>query len=489
MTEVYRFRSTKRLLCGDTSELERQTIFFASPEQLNDPMEGLRDMVWRGDKIVWTNLFKHYVFCLHQSYVILKILGKEEKLRADHIPILGRWDEPATPQMGELFDAAWKRTHQELGLSEMSGKIATVKREVRRDELLFYFRFVHLKVITIIQKVWVDKGLAPEEELSQLENTLHKLKPTVNSVFELVLQVEAELGNRSDVMFSALYRLSEWQRLKHTYNFRNAFSNTVTKNQQLLLLDFPSIYVDQLDKLLWPEWYAACFAKSYHNPSVWAHYGDGHAGVCLIFEAVESADGSSLELKRLTGRQSNSRGDYKEHWGYAPMYFHDVNYSERPATVDFFRNMGALPLPALMKLWYTDEKGHISDCAAHFSSDKEEESWREKHWGDFLHASTIKSKDWEYEQECRLILHGLLDSSLDNCRRTLTYKFGSLKGIIFGIRTPDRDKLDIIEIIQRKCLESGRSDFQFFQAYFSPEHADIRKEKIPVLGHLRTCLQ
>ncbi|MCY3994380.1 MAG: DUF2971 domain-containing protein [Caldilineaceae bacterium] len=478
MTEVYRFRSTRRLICGDTSELERQTIFFASPEQLNDPMEGLRDLVWRGDEIVWTNFFKHYVFCLHQSYVIFKILGSEEELRAGHIPILGRWDEPTTPQMGELFDDIWKRTHEELGLSELSGKLATVKREVRRDELLFYLRLIHLEVISIIQRAWADKGLAPEEELSQLESTFRKFKPAVNSVVELVLQVEAELGNRTDVMFSALYRLIEGQRLKHKYIFRDAFSNPVTKNQQLLLLDFPSIYVNQLDKLLWPEWYAACFAKSYHNPSVWAHYGDGHAGVCLIFEAVESADGSSLELKRLTGRQFNAKGDYKEHWSYAPMYFQDVSYSERPATIDFLRNMGVLPVPALMKLWYTDAKGHISDCATHFTSGKEEESWRGEHWKDFQRDISIKNKDWEYEQECRLILHGLLDSSLDECRRALTYKFDSLKGIIFGIRTSDQDKLNIIDVIQRKCQANERSDFQFFQAYFSPEHADIRKEEI-----------
>ena len=31
-------------------ELEKQTIYFASPEELNDPMEGLRDIVWDGDE-------------------------------------------------------------------------------------------------------------------------------------------------------------------------------------------------------------------------------------------------------------------------------------------------------------------------------------------------------------------------------------------------------------------------------------------------------
>ena len=69
MTEFFRFRSIEQLLGDKYQELERLTIYFASPEELNDPMEGFRDIVWSGDKIVWTNLFKHYVHCLFLTYV------------------------------------------------------------------------------------------------------------------------------------------------------------------------------------------------------------------------------------------------------------------------------------------------------------------------------------------------------------------------------------------------------------------------------------
>ena len=72
MAEFFRFRSIDALL-GKHQELKEQTIYFASPEELNDPMEGLRDLVWNGDKIVWTNFFKHYVFCLNRSYLMLNI--------------------------------------------------------------------------------------------------------------------------------------------------------------------------------------------------------------------------------------------------------------------------------------------------------------------------------------------------------------------------------------------------------------------------------
>ena len=61
MAEVFRFRNMDKLLGEEYQELEGQTIYFAGPEELNDPMEGFQDLVWCGDKIVWTNLVKHYI--------------------------------------------------------------------------------------------------------------------------------------------------------------------------------------------------------------------------------------------------------------------------------------------------------------------------------------------------------------------------------------------------------------------------------------------
>ena len=63
MQFLYRFRRTEQLL-GKDKELERQEIYFPSPEELNDPVEGFKDMFWLGDEIVWKNLIKHYLLCL-----------------------------------------------------------------------------------------------------------------------------------------------------------------------------------------------------------------------------------------------------------------------------------------------------------------------------------------------------------------------------------------------------------------------------------------
>ena len=55
--QVYRFRSMKYLLGDKYQELKKQEIYFPRLEQLNDPMEGFRDIFWRGDKIVWEIFF------------------------------------------------------------------------------------------------------------------------------------------------------------------------------------------------------------------------------------------------------------------------------------------------------------------------------------------------------------------------------------------------------------------------------------------------
>jgi hypothetical protein len=77
-TRLYRFRPLRRLL--DQNELLNQEIFFANPDNLNDPMEGFRDIFWQGDVIVWENLFRHYLLCLEWGYSIVSLGGEEEPL-------------------------------------------------------------------------------------------------------------------------------------------------------------------------------------------------------------------------------------------------------------------------------------------------------------------------------------------------------------------------------------------------------------------------
>ena len=456
-------------------ELERQTIYFASSEQLNDPMEGFRDIVWRGDRIVWTNLFKNYVYCLNWIYINFKILGDDVELRSSLNPAAARWHEPLTPQFGDLFDEVWDSVNDTLRLADLIEDILSLTGGVRRDELVFYLHSIHLKVLARIQEVYVNRGLSPETERPTHASLIGRSVLTEENFFELIAQLETEFEDFSRVTFSISSRMMAAQLLRHKYNLRTSGAQILGKNRQLLALDFPNLYVERLENMLWPSWYAACFTKGYHNSSVWGSYGDSHRGGCLIFETDDADESSALSLRQRVGWTSSRGQESKELWDFVPRVFRDISYSDKQGEVDFFRNIGRLPVPALMNLWYTDEAGNVSECATHVGPDMDYGSWMKRYWADFDRDIVLKSKDWDHEKECRLILHGLLDDTLDNCHRTLTYEFKSLKGVIFGIKTSDDDKVRIIEIVERKCRASNRTDFQFHQAYYSPEYGDIRK--------------
>ena len=478
MTEVYKFRSIEQLLGRRTEELKRQVIYFASPEQLNDPMEGFRDIVWTGDKIVWTNLFKHYVFCLHMTYFQVTLFGDQMELEAKHIPITGRWDEPPTPQMADVFDDIWNSMCGELDLLALIDNITNMKRDVRYSELQLFLSDIHLRAVAKIQEVHADHGLAPELEQPPNKYMVSKSILASTNYFEAIRKLETNNDDIAKISNSIAYKLMIWERLMHKYNVRNGSPLISERNLQILLSDFTNIYVEQLEKLLWPKWYVACFTKSYHNSSMWANYADGHKGVCLVFESSDAATGSSMGLKRITNRSLEPESHGKEDWSDVSMEFREVAYTNKLEHIDFFRNIGRLPAPAVMKLWYTDEFANVSNCATHMASDNDQARWRNTYWDNFERYITTKSTDWAYERESRLTLHALLEGSLDPQQRSFAYKFESLKGIIFGLRTSDEDKLKIIDVVQKKCRENKRSYFKLFQSYYSPEHGDFRRQEI-----------
>ncbi len=247
-----------------------------------------------------------------------------------------------------------------------------------------------------------------------------------------------------------------------------------------VILYFPILYVEQLSELLWPNWYAASFTKNPNNSSMWAHYGDQHKGACLIFDAEDIEGRDTIALNRIVGSYARRGGMTEAAWDFVPMQFQEMQYQEKHGEVNFFEHMGNLPQRSLIDLWCTDENGNFSNSASWLMRPGDESAWRERHWGAFDHNSTIKTSDWEYEQEYRLVLYTLLRDSLDKTARTLSYDFRSLKGIIFGVRMIEEHKQKIMEIIERKCRANNRMDFQFFQAYYSPEHGDIRRRELRI---------
>ena len=477
---VYRFRKIENLL-DKFQELEKQSIYFADPEELNDPMEGFRDTFWQGDKIVWTNFFKHYLYCLSQTFYSIKLIANSDAWDPEDIPVLGRWDQHPTPEVADLFNDICSRVFQKEELDECIIKIANINRKARYDEVLFYLQSIHFVALTEIQKALVKRGLAPESEQLFAEPPLGLRKLNEKSFFELIQ--ETKDGEFLDFSFTVTNELMSDGFLV-CKNYRSKFQSPLEENRQLVILDFPKVYLKQLvAKLLYPKWYAACFTKDYKSSSVWGHYGDSHKGVCLIFGTESKDERNFLTLNQITGYGGNEE-HWRENWGPVSRPFYEINYQDKAGEIDFFRSIGWLPRPTLMDSWYSDQNGNLSECATHMGPDGDEGVWRESYWDNFSRDIIIKTKDWEYEQEIRLILYSLLSNLDDKRQRTLTYDFNSLKGIIFGINISDSDKLKIVEIIEKKCRTNNRTDFRFYQAYYSHKSGDIRRREIRPLSRM-----
>lgn len=456
MAEFYRFRSTDRLL-GKSRELDRQVIYFADPAELNDPMEGFRDMVWSGDGIAWTNLFKHYAYCLHWAYLYVRIAGFTAALQPEVIPITAGWNNAPTPRFNAVFTDIWNAVRDELQVPVIVDKLVSLEREARRGELLFYLHNVHLATIAIIRRVHSEHDVEPQTDQGGAPHKETLL--TGSSFFELL----SELGGETEFaqqLFSVWSLVKESQAFQHGVSSMADTGEVPAESVRALFLSFPQDYVLLLEKLLWPSWYASCFSKSSSNSSSWGTYGDSHKGVCLIFSSEEEGEESTIEMTDHLGSLSK-------------MTFRDIEYTEHRIPVEFFRNIGRLPRESAMELWYRDESGNTSECASHLLSEPGD-SWIAEYWQRFERDITTKTRHWEHEQESRLILHSVLEDELDKSKRFLTYDFKSLAGIIFGIRTSYEDKRRIIDIVQEKCVENNRQGFHLFQAFYSPEHGEIR---------------
>jgi len=476
--KFYRFRSIDRLI-HDFKELENQNIYFAHPSQLNDPMEGYRDFFWEGDHIAWKNLFKHYLLCLERLCSLLILSGEDHAISKEDMPIFSGENDFPSPIYKELFTRISNSFFENQDLLTLIEKISERTTSVRRDELSFYLTAVHPLALETIYSEYENSKLVPTRNQN---NSLNK-KVSIFLKEDFIDNIEKALNenSREEKIIDALFAAQRHSQTQIDIIQRhNGIIDTNQSNKNLIVVEFPEEYISQLEKIVYPEWYTACFMSECKNSSVWGHYGNNHTGACLIFEADQKDEDHYLSFRGVNGWTSSgpSHGDIS-------LKLHPINYTQGFGKIDFFRSLGRLTASTLNSMWYGLD-GKRSKCADQIA--KSEEEWRKNYWNNFYRDITIKSDDWNYEKEYRLILSSSLDSYSDPALRLLTYKFNTLSGIIFGIKTSKNDKLKIIKIIKEKCEKEQRKDFKFYQAYYSSEKGCIEHSEMTLLKFNSTTI-
>ena len=219
------------------------------------------------------------------------------------------------------------------------------------------------------------------------------------------------------------------------------------------LREFPKRFVQAMGKLSLSEWGVACFTKDFQNPYLWSAYADQHRGVCLVFdrEALES-----LEPPEHT----------------AEVELDDVRYEKTKPEIEFFTSVPMISQLEYERL-FSDENGVYSLLCPFLpmNDEKRQQAWLQRRASSRENLLT-KHLHWQAEQEVRMFCRsdwgGVMREEPN--RHTVQYPIRALKGIIFGERTEDDAKRDILEVILAKHYVSPiRDDFWFDQASMQPD--------------------
>ncbi|MBS0234832.1 MAG: DUF2971 domain-containing protein [Proteobacteria bacterium] len=474
---LYRFRSLERILSG---ELERQEIYFAKPEQLNDPAEGFRDVVWKGDTVLWENLFRHYTICLERAFLLFILSRPEEPVTWQHLPILNQQERDATEARLKMIDEIIATVLDTKPIRAMIEALALREVPTRRTELAAHLQSIHFFVISVVHKAYQKRGLAKaNNEAASEPDWLDTVRKEEESMVELA-RLERD-GAKPETLIETLFESQAHVRSElNLITLINDTNRAQNANRNFIFLTFCDEYVEQLETLLYPAWYATCFMTNHRNSSIWGSYGVNHTGICLKFKTEIINDKPTLRINRVRGWDS-ARGATRG-WGSESLL--PITYQPQLKPVDFFQSLGRLPIPVIRNSWYTDRKGNKSRADARIF--ESEADWRDGYWDAFFSDITRKLDDWKFEQEHRLIVYSHILNLDDPKLRVGHYDFQQLEGLIFGINTPLDKQIEIVLIVQKLCEAHKRNDFTFYQAYYSWRSGTIEAAPLSLLKFKRS---
>lgn len=443
--DFYRMRTIESLL-GGHKELEEQSIYFAHPDQLNDPSERDRNVYWQGDSVVWANFFRNYLICLHA--VFFDVMKNQKALTLSDLRICQTTDYAETAKQ-PVHAAFCRDLFQKAGIDALVDQLGSVTRPIFRAELLAYLQLLHATSIVELLVLYLGDTSGMKDVQTAFDPPFQGMHTVIRAADSP--DAQAMLGELASTMGAMIEGI--------LLSFKSgapesAKGQEVNQSIETLLCDFPKHYMRTLEEDLFPQWYTACFMKDYTSAVSWAHYAGGHTGACLIFQARRSHSLWTIALDQ----SENGKSERPE-----VLPFTDVSYRDDQTPIDFFRSLGRMTRQALLKNWYEDSDGVRSQCATHVGTD-EERVWRMKWVLSFIRDALVKGTDWAYEKESRLVLYDYWGEIQRKEQRVRRYDFASLRGLIFGVRTRDEDKLRIVDVIREKCRAHTRKKFDYYQA-------------------------
>ncbi|WP_237479116.1 DUF2971 domain-containing protein [Lichenibacterium dinghuense] len=395
---LYRFRSADALI-HKFRELENGEIFFSSTSELNDPMEGFTDVFWKGNETLWSNLLRHYVFCLTQTFYFGMILGDQftidlidSSVRDTPLSLKGLPAEKVYNKVCETFLGR-------QGVRRIIGQLANRDGSVRRNELSTYLRLLHPIAIYYTMKEAGD--LRAEHSHNKTAIDLTAFKEAADAADGLM----AKLPDRADhtleqgEIFFTYTEIAAQQMRVITHSQRRQDVPSPMWGQ--FIDTFPGDYISAVERMVYPNWHIASFTSNPDNASMWGVYGDAHRGFCLKFRTQKLPDGrEGLPLRGVVGSSFGPEG-HRVLRNLRSLAFSSVDYETAHPEIDFFRTFGRFTVKAMQDFWFSRADGSLDPIYNDVFGN--EDAWRNRYWALFEGLVSIKLPEWAHEQEYRLV--------------------------------------------------------------------------------------
>ena len=447
---LYHYRNIDSALI----EIQDGTFHFASREELNDPVEGHLHVFWQGDKPAWQGLLRNFICSLYNALGFYLIQADEESIihKTVMIDVHQSDDKP----IGREFQYVGDQFLADKEIDGIAALYGDNNLRVEEKELRMILTFIHQKAFDLCIRRMKDQQLIPVEiaddilskrttkriefphEIMQAGLPDEKHRKMIASSAEEAMEDIIEMSYLDIGSIEEHFLLGEKEYILDEGRARRLW--------MMISVDFPKLYVSQLEDMLYPEAYTVCFSAKDNDSAMWGNYADNHKGVCLVYETDEE------NQIRVAGQMNVAKS---------------IDYDASIIKRNFFETFGRLTYKQI-KSWLTGTEGVSKDLEA-FSDRK---AWREAYWAAFNAKSYQKLKAWKHEEEYRIVISNYLQEYNDPKSRNLQFDMKSLKGVIFGIKTSEYDKKQIVDALRKKRDKLG--DIKFYQAEFDDDEQAIK---------------
>lgn len=455
MNHIYRYRSIDKLF--EYKELENLEIYFAKPDELNDQMEDYMNIVWQGDEIAFRGLFKHYLYTLSSVYYDTNFRNRKQKIDIDYFPVFLASDINNKPEMQSTFKSIYHEFFNPIDIANIPSEMALSNKKYSIDEILFILKHLHPYAYLVIDSIFkkLDYGIDvfKDKEHKEIYEEL-KYSKQYSSLIKAINS--GEQAEKVDLICKF-----ERERKLTKAILNNMHKDKDTYNISILNFDFPEIYLKNIKKILYNNFCVACFSNSYQNEPMWSNYADCENGICLKYKIKTENNKKYLSLNSACNDNPNEE-IYKK---FNNLEILNVNYSNEYPEINFFASLGGLPKKIIEEFWLCNyDRTRFSTCLDYYKNHNE---WYFNYHKKAKEYICTKSKNWEYEQEQRIILRNLLYPAYENKEyRIANYDIRDLDSIISGRKVSTEDKRKVIEIINKHYSKSG-ANVKFYDLYYS----------------------